>query len=268
MTTVGAALPAAQTTRRAWGPALPRAVAGLVILVLWQVTVRAFAPDFVATPTGIAEAIPRVVSSAAFLGSVGITLAATAEGLVVALIVGTIIGVLMGRSVAVDRAIRLWINCFNAMPMLLILPLVSLWFGYSSLARFATIVFAAIFAVIINAAEGAKSVPREYVEVGRSFRSSGLRTLFEIVLPASTPLLLAGLRLAAGRAIIGAVVAEFFTAIPGVGYFILYNSRTYHHNEAFVAVIFLAGFGVGFDALVNWATRRYLPWYRRDEITD
>ncbi|HTP84589.1 MAG TPA: ABC transporter permease [Alphaproteobacteria bacterium] len=268
MTTVGTALPAAQTTRRAWGPALPRAIAGLVILVLWQVTVRAFAPDFVATPTGIAEAIPRVVSSAAFLGAVGITLAATAEGLVVALIVGTIIGVLMGRSVAVDRAIRLWINCFNAMPMLLILPLVSLWFGYSSLARFATIVFAAIFAVIINAAEGAKSVPREYVEVGRSFRSSGLRALFEIVLPASTPLLLAGLRLAAGRAIIGAVVAEFFTAIPGVGYFILYNSRTYHHNEAFVAVIFLAGFGVGFDALVNWATHRYLPWYRRDEQTE
>ena len=95
-----------------------------------------------------------------------------------------------------------------------------------------------------------------------------MRGLFEIVLPASMPYLLSGLRLAAGRAIIGAVVAEFFTAIPGIGYFILYNSRTFHHNEAFVAVIFLAGFGVGFDALVNRATRRNLPWYRRDENTD
>jgi len=235
---------------------------------VWQVTVRAFAPDFVATPTGIVEAIPAVVSSAAFLEAIGITLAATAEGLVIALVLGTALGLLMGRNAVADRALRLWINSFNAMPMILILPLVSLWFGYSSLARLATIVFAAIFAVIINAAEGAQSVPREYLEVGRSFRSSALRGLFEIVLPASMPYLLSGLRLAAGRAIIGAVVAEFFTAIPGIGYFILYNSRTFHHNEAFVAVIFLAGFGVGFDALVNWATRRYLPWYRRDEQTE
>lgn len=266
MTTIATAGPAPRTAGRAFGPALPRTIAGVVILVAWQVTVRAFAPDFVASPVGIAEAFPRVVSSAAFLEAVGITLLATAEGLVVALVLGTAIGVLVGRIPVVDRAIRLWINSFNAMPMILILPLVSLWFGYSSLARFATIVFAAIFAVIINAAEGAQAVPREYLEVGRSFRSSGLRALFEIVLPASTPLLLAGLRLAAGRAIIGAVVAEFFTAIPGVGYFILYNSRTFHHNEAFVAVIFLAGFGVGVDALVNWATRRFLPWYRREAL--
>ncbi len=268
MTTVGATLPAVQTTPRAWGSALPRAIAGIVILIVWQVTVRAFAPDFVATPTGVVAAIPSVVSSPAFLEAIGITLAATAEGLVIALALGTGLGLVMGRNTVADRALRLWINSFNAMPMILILPLVSLWFGYSSLARLATIVFAAIFAVIINAAEGAQSVPREYLEVGRSFRSSPLRGLFEIVLPASMPYLLSGLRLAAGRAIIGAVVAEFFTAIPGIGYFILYNSRTYHHNEAFVAVIFLAGFGVGFDALVNWATRRYLPWYRRDENTD
>ena len=88
------------------------------------------------------------------------------------------------------------------------------------------------------------------------------------MLPAATPYLLAGLRLAAGRALIGAVVAEFFTAIPGLGYFILFNSRTFHHNEAFVAVLVLAAFGVGCDALVNWGTRRYLPWYRRDELRE
>ena len=94
MTTVGAALPAVQTARRTWGPALPRAIAGIVILVVWQVTVRAFAPDFVATPTGVIAAIPGVVSSAAFLQAIGITLAATAEGLVIALALGTGIGLL------------------------------------------------------------------------------------------------------------------------------------------------------------------------------
>ena len=106
---------------------------------------------------------------------------------------------------------------------------------------------------------------REFLEVARSFRSSRLRTLIEIVLPSATPYLLAGLRLAAGRALIGAVVAEFYTATGGLGFFILFQSRTYHHNEAFVGVLLLAAFGVSFEALVNWSTRRFLPWYRREE---
>ena len=81
------------------------------------------------------------------------------------------------------------------------------------------------------------------------------------------PYLLAGFRLAAGRALIGAVVAEFFLSIGGLGYYILYNSRSYHHNEAFVGVLLLAAFGVGFELLVNWSTRRFMPWYRRGEKT-
>jgi len=142
---------------------------------------------------------------------------------------------------------------------------VSLWFGYTSGARLATIVFAAIFSIIINTADGARSVPREYVEVARSFRSRRLRMLIDIVMPASLPYFLAGLRLAAGRALIGAVVAEFFLSIGGIGYYILYNSRAYHHNEAFVGVLLLAAFGVGFELLVNWCTHTFMPWYRRDE---
>jgi len=254
-----------QRARLFAGSLVPRLVAGIVILGFWEWLVREFAPDFVAKPSAIIAVLPGVVSSGPFLESTAITLAATAEGLVVALLFGTAIGVLIGRSQLADRILRLWINGFNSMPMIVVLPLMSLWFGYTTYARFATIIFAAIFAVIINAAEGARSVPKEYVEVASSYRSGRFRMMFEVVLPASMPYLLAGLRLAFGRALIGAVVAEFFTAIPGLGYFILYNSRTYHQNEAFVAVILLAGFGVGCDMLISWGTRQYLPWYRRDE---
>ena len=264
-----AALPSAGAiARRSLTPRTARLLAGMLILACWEIVARLAAPDFVAKPSGVIVAIPTVIASSAFLQAAWITIAATAEGLVAALILGTALGLWVGRSVIADRALRLWVNSFNAMPMIIALPLMSLWFGYTSVARFATIIFAAIFAVMINAAEGAQSVPKDYLEVAGSYRASRLRTLFEVVIPASTPYLLAGLRLAAGRALIGAVVAEFFLAIPGLGYFILYNSRTYHQNEAFVAVLLLAGFGVGCDLLISWATRRYLPWYRRDEKTE
>jgi ABC-type nitrate/sulfonate/bicarbonate transport system permease component len=173
----------------------------------------------------------------------------------------------IGRSLTVDRMLRHYMDGFNAMPMVVVLPLVSLWFGYTGAARLATVVFAALFAIVMNVADGARSVPRDYIEVARAFRSHRLSVLFEVVLPSATPYFLAGLRLAAGRALIGAVVAEFFTAIGGLGYFILYNSRTFHHNEAFVGVLLLAAFGVGTELLVNYGTGHFLPWYRRDERT-
>ena len=270
-TTIGSGIVANAPTSRAAtllnGNFLPRFVAGLAILLAWELVVRAAAPAYVAKPTTVVLAIPRVITDPAFLQAFGSTLLAVAEGLAITLVAGTVIGLAMGRSNTIDRVIRVYINGFNAMPMIIVLPLFSLWFGYSSGARIATIIFAAIFAITMNVADGARSVPREYLEVARSFRSRRLRTLTEIVLPASMPYLLAGFRLAAGRALIGAVVAEFFLSIGGLGYYILYNSRAYHHNEAFVGVLLLAAFGVGFELLVNWSTRRFMPWYRRDEKT-
>jgi NitT/TauT family transport system permease protein len=251
--------------RDASGTFVPRLITGLAIAAIWEFVVRAFAPNYVAKPTTVIMAIPRVIIDPEFLAATGQTLAAVAEGLATALIAGTVIGVLMGRSLMLERVVRLYVNGFYAMPMIIVLPLFSLWFGYSGTARIATIIFAAIFSIIMNVADGARSVPREFIEVAQSFRSKRVRMLAEVVLPAATPYLLAGFRLAAGRALVGAVVAEFFLSVGGLGYFILYNSRTYHHNEAFVGVLLLAGFGVGFEVLVQWATRRSMPWYRRDD---
>ena len=191
-------------TRREASSLVPRLITGAVILGLWESVVRGFAPGYVAKPSSIVLAIPRVIVDPTFLTALGQTLAAVAEGLAITLVLGSGIGILMGRSPLVDRMIRVYVNGFNALPMI-------------------------------------------------------------IVLPASMPYLLAGFRLAAGRALIGAVVAEFFLSIGGLGFYILYNSRSYHHNEAFVGVLLLAAFGVGFEVLVQWATRRFMPWYRRGE---
>ncbi len=262
---ISTALAAAPRRAFVTGATLPRIAAGIAILAGWEFVVRAFAPGYVATPLGVIAAFPAVVASAPFLAALGQTLGACAEGLAIAIVLGTVTGLAMGRSELGERVLRHYINAFYAMPMLVVLPLFSLWFGYTGAARLATIVFAAVFSIIVNVADGARSVPNDYLEVARSFRSGRTRMLFEIVLPASMPYFLAGLRLAGGRALIGAVVAEFFTAIGGLGYFILYNSRIFRHNEAFVAVLFLAAFGVGVDLLIGWSTRRFLPWYRRDE---
>jgi ABC-type nitrate/sulfonate/bicarbonate transport system permease component len=248
------------------GTWLPRLIAGAAILLVWELVVRGFAPAYVAKPSGVLLAIPKTFINPVFLAATAQSLAAVAQGLLIAIVIGTLLGLMVGRSVVADRMLRHYINGFYAVPMIVILPLVTLWFGYTAGARLATIVFAALFSIIVNVSDGARAVPREYLEVARSFRSPRFRSLFEIVLPSATPYFLAGLRLAAGRALVAATVAEFFIAeIGGLGQFIQYMSRTFRHDEAFVGVILLAAFGLGIDFLIQGATRRYLPWYRREE---
>jgi ABC-type nitrate/sulfonate/bicarbonate transport system permease component len=255
---------------RAWisPEAAARIAAGIAILAIWEFTVWMWAPAFVARPSRIAVVFPAVIMDPALWVAASGTLGAVVQGLLIAIVAGTAIGLAIGRVPVVERFLQLYVSGLFAMPMVAILPLLTLYFGYSGDARLATVVFAAIFAIIINVSDGARAVPPEYIEVSRSFRGSGWSRLFDVVLPASVPYILAGMKLAAGRALIGAVIAEFYAAIPGLGYYILYNSRTFKHSEAFVAVALLAVVGVLFEFLLSNGTRKLLPWYRRDEVRD
>ena len=241
---------------------LAKLAGGVLVLGAWELIVRLFAPAYVARPTGIVRALPQALASAGMLHSAGITLRAVVAGLLIAVVSGTLVGLAMGRVKVVERLLGLYVNGLYAMPMVAILPLLTIWFGYSSAARLATVVFASFFPIAMNAGDGARSVPAEYLEVARACRARWSDVWFGITLPSSLPYLLAGLRLAIGRALVGAVVAEFFISIDGLGYFILFQSRTFHHDAAFVAVLLLAGFAVGMDALIDWITRRHLRWYR------
>src|SRR5204862_166774 len=139
-------------------------------------------------------------ASAGMLPAAAVTLRAVMEGLLIAVVSGTLIGLAMGRIKVVDRLLKLYVNGLYAMPMVAILPLLTIWFGYSSAARLATVVFASFFPIAMNASDGARSVPAEYLEVARACRARWTDVWFGITLPSSLPYLLAGLRLAIGRA--------------------------------------------------------------------
>ena len=237
---------------------------GIAILSFWEVGVRNFAAPFVARPSRIAEVFPSVILDPAYWEATWSTLSAVIIGLVIAMVFGTLIGLLMGRVKTADRMLDFYVNGFYAMPMIAALPLLTVWFGYSEEARLATIVFAALFSVIINVSDGARSVPREFLEVANAYRATRRSVWFDITLMSALPYLIAGIRLAAGRALVGAVLAEIFASVDGQGMYILANARGLLQNEAVVGVLMLAAFGLSFDALMNAVLSKWFPWYRRD----
>ncbi|MBT4719804.1 MAG: ABC transporter permease subunit [Rhodospirillaceae bacterium] len=248
-----------------WGtPVRAKLFAGLMILAVWQVGVALFAANFVAKPLNIIQVFPKVLADPAFQDAAISTLTAVFQGLAIALVAGTIVGVAMGRLKVFDRALNFYVNGFYTLPMIALLPLITIWFGYGADARLATIIFAGFFSIVINARDGARSVPPEYLEVCKAYRAPARYVWFDITVFSSLPYLIAGIRLAAGRALVGAVIAEFFVSLEGVGMYVLAHARSFKHNEAVVGVLALVAFGLLFELTINWVMRRYFPWYRRE----
>ena len=190
------------------------------------------------------------------------TLLSIVEGLAIAVVLGTVLGLVMGRLPDLNRVLGMYVGTFYAMPLIAVVPLFTVWFGYTPSARLAMVVLEAILPIIYNVAEGARLVPSTFLDVTRIHHAPWWRVWLGVVLPNALPYVLAGLDLAIGRALIGAVVAEFVTAIPGLGYYILFNVRSFHENEAMVALLVLVAFALALRALVNLAISRGLPWYR------
>jgi ABC-type nitrate/sulfonate/bicarbonate transport system permease component len=241
---------------------LARAAAGLGILVLWQVCAATLAPAYIARPLGVLGQVPTVFGDQSFWSAAGSTLLAVVEGLVIAVAIGTVIGLVMGRLRDVDRALRLYVDSFYAMPLVALVPLLTVWFGYTPLARLAVVVIEAVLPVIFSVAEGGRSLPAQFTDVARAYRAPWWRVWAGIVLPASLPYLLGGIDLAIGRALVGAVVAEFIASLNGLGYYILFNVRSFQEDRAMLALVLLVVFALAVRGLVSLFVRRELPWYR------
>jgi len=175
-----------------------------------------------------------------------------------------VVGLAMGRLRDLEWALKYYIGALFAMPTIAILPLMTLWFGYTNTARLWIVVLGAFLPVALNVYDGVRKLPVTYLEVARAYHARWWNVWFGIALPASLPYLLAGLRLAAGRALVGAVVAEYLLAVKGLGYFIRAGTQAFNQNQAMVAVIMLAMIGIAINVAIDAATKHLLPWYRRE----
>jgi ABC-type nitrate/sulfonate/bicarbonate transport system permease component len=114
------AVPSRPRTQRsiAIGDFAVRVLAGVIILLIWETVARLWAPPFVARPSGIASVFPAVIANPAFWTAAKATLGAVFYGLGIAFVIGTVLGVGIGRIRAVDRMTSLYISGFFAMPLI------------------------------------------------------------------------------------------------------------------------------------------------------
>ncbi len=145
-------------------------------------------------------------------------------------------------------------------PAVALVPLIVLWAGYQFQAKTIILVLFAFFPMAINTYQGVKNVSHELLEVGKAFRCSERQLWVHIVLPAALPFIVAGLRLAVGRGLIGMVLADLYTAISGIGYLIVRSASTYRVDRMFVPIVTLGILGITFTGIVALLEKRLVPW--------
>jgi NitT/TauT family transport system permease protein len=173
-----------------------------------------------------------------------------------------LIGLAAGRSDTVSALIDLPVSGLYAVPAVALVPVIVLWFGFAVAAKTVVVFLFVIFPVLINTTRGVREVDPELLEVARSFCSSERRMWFDLILPSALPFIVTGLRLAIGRALIGVIVAEYYTSLSGLGDLITTNASNFQTARMFVPIVVIALLGVVFTALLELAERRLVPWRR------
>jgi NitT/TauT family transport system permease protein len=149
--------------------------------------------------------------------------------------------------------------------MVALVPILVLWLGIRIEAKVTVVFLFAVFPILINTYQGVRDADPRIIEVARSFRSSEWFMWRDVFLPWAVPYIAAGVRLAIGRALVGMVIAEFYTAISGLGYLIVRYAHIFDMDKALVPVILLMFMGVGLTAALKFIEKRVAPWSRKDE---
>ncbi|MFI6868143.1 ABC transporter permease [Nocardia sp. NPDC050406] len=266
---VGIALPAVPARTRpvlrlaplARKAAVPLVCIGLALGAWYTVSLLLLAPDrrFLLPPPHavLTESLMDPAKLEVMLRALAVTARVAVTGLFCAAVLGIAIGVLMSQAKVIERVVYPCAVVLQAIPVLAVVPLIGLWFGYGTAARTIVCVLIAMHPIIAMTLFGIQSVDANLRELFTLGRANRLRRLISLELPAALPSIMTSLRTAAGLSVTGAIIGDMFFAKgqPGIGT-LLDNYRARLQSEDLLAALALAAlFGVTVFAIFTVAQR-------------
>ncbi len=231
-----------------------------LFLAAWEVFGRDVNPIFGSYPSAIAVAAWDMLRDGKLLAALSDSLRPFFLGYGIAIVIGVPLGLVIGRFRVMEAALGIYVTAGYAMPLVALVPLLILWLGLGFAVKVAIVFLMSVFPICINTWLGVAAVPKSLIEVGRSFVASDVTILRRIVLPATLPYIMAGIRLAVGRAVVAMVIAEFFTTISGLGAIIINSANNFDTARMFVPILVLMVMATGLNALIGAIERKVAPW--------
>ncbi len=237
-------------------------IAMLVFLSFWETSVafKWVNPLFTSAPTRILRAGIEMFADGSIYGHIAISSYEFAVGYGLALVIGVPLGILMGWYSRLNAVLEPFVSALYATPRIALLPLILIWLGIGVSSKIAIVFLGAVFPILVNTITGVRTVEADFIKVARSFGARDRQLFLTVALPSSVPLLLAGLRLGLGHALVGIVVGEMYGANEGLGYLIATAGARFQTDKVMVGIILITSAGVAMTELLRWIERRYERW--------
>jgi NitT/TauT family transport system permease protein len=251
------------TARRRWRRAVGwhRALLVLGALGVWEALARLrwLDPDFISPPTAILRAMGDLLTPP-ILAAARLTATQVALAFALAAAVGVGAGLLIGLSPFAYRTCRPIVLLLFSVPKMVMLPLFILFFGIGLLSRAVFAFSLGVFPVLLNVIAGARMVDPTLVVAARSMGATRTAVFWKVVLPASLPSVITGLRVGMTQTVLGVLLAELYAANTGLGYYVALYSQTFKPARLFALFFLVAAIAIAVNEALRWLERRAGRW--------
>jgi NitT/TauT family transport system permease protein len=240
-----------------WGPV---ALSLLIGAALWELVASRTNPAFLARFTSTMARVYEYASTGVLAGALQSSLALFFTGLAAAIVAGAGVGLLLARVRILRVALESYIMVLYATPMVALIPFILSMMGFGFAPKVLVVFLFAVFPILYNTVEGARSLKPEMLEVAHSFRSGEWAIWRDVLIPYTLPFALTGIRQAIGRGLVGMVAAEFFLSGSGMGLLIMRSGQDFDIPGLYGAIIVVTVLGMVLIALGRVLEDRFAAW--------
>jgi ABC-type nitrate/sulfonate/bicarbonate transport system permease component len=237
---------------------------------LWQLgaSTNAIDPFFFSSPIDVAKAGAEEVVLPRFWNDVKISTIELTIGAVAAFVLAVPLGIAIGWWRRVSYTFDPWLNFFNALPRIALIPLVVLWFGLGPEMKTVIVFLGGFFSIIVPTVQGVRTVDRSLLDVARSFKASTVRTFTSLVIPATVPFIITGVRIAIGRMLIGVILAELYAQTDGLGVLIDKAADALRSDRLLFGVLLFTLAGIVMTEGVGYLERYFQRWRPTNDVEE
>jgi NitT/TauT family transport system permease protein len=253
---------ASETDATKWKYRAGSVLVAVLLFALWEALPRlGIVPHIILPPiTDTLYALYTLVITDFFMGHFLVTLNEIFWGFVIGTTIGLVVGIGLGVAESAKRLFYPFVVAFQAVPKIVLAPLLISWFGYGQTSKIAMAVVISFFPVLINTMVGLESVPRDMIRLMTSLRASKKQIFLKVELPSAAPLMFAGVKTALTFALIGAIVGEFVGASEGLGFLLYTYNFQLRIDRVFAVIIILSSIGGILYFFVEWLDKRLIYW--------
>jgi NitT/TauT family transport system permease protein len=238
----------------------PSIAAVLAACFAWEIIGRLAGFQFFPPLSAVLVRMVEMITAGRIIDPLIGSLTNLAIGFGLAVVVGITLGLLMGAYRKADAALDMYVYAGLTAPSLVFAPILFSIFGLGREPIIGVIILYSIFIIILNTAAAVRTVPHSLLEMGRSFCATDRQLFVRIIIPAATPLIMAGVRLGAGRAVKGMINGEMFIAAVGLGAVVMRAGSRFDSESVLAVLIVIIVVAFVVVTVVQAIDRRLTDW--------